>query len=80
MTGAEGDVPTSIDPGELRLSEPGIVVRHVADPERDRDPAGLEEQGFDVVAGRGGLLGDRRCAVHAGGERCDPSCVHQAGT
>jgi len=36
VTGAEGDVPTSIDPGELRLSEPGIVVRHVADPERDR--------------------------------------------
>jgi hypothetical protein len=37
VTGAHGDDSTSsVDPGELRLSEPGIVVRHVADPERDR--------------------------------------------
>ena len=35
--GTDGDeTVSSVDPGELRLSEPGIVVRHVADPERDR--------------------------------------------
>ena len=37
MSGGDGDGSSStVDPAELRLSEPGIVVRHVADPERDR--------------------------------------------
>lgn len=37
MIGADEDGPAAtVDPAELRLSEPGIVVRHVADPERDR--------------------------------------------
>lgn len=37
VSGTDGDeTGSSVDPGELRLSEPGIVVRHVADPERDR--------------------------------------------
>jgi hypothetical protein len=37
VSGIDGDeTGSSVDPGELRLSEPGIVVRHVADPERDR--------------------------------------------
>ncbi|WP_295851386.1 AAA family ATPase [uncultured Microbacterium sp.] len=37
MIGTDGDeTVSSVDPGDLRLSEPGVVVRHVADPERDR--------------------------------------------
>ncbi|BFM26179.1 AAA family ATPase [Microbacterium sp. che218] len=51
MIGTDGDESTSVDPGELRLSEPGIVVRHVADPERDRIRAEAA-----VLGGRSTLL------------------------
>lgn len=35
MIGAEDDAP-SVTPGDLGLSEPGVTVMHVAEPERDR--------------------------------------------
>jgi hypothetical protein len=37
VVGAEDDVPTaSVSPGAVGLIEPGVVVTHVAEPERDR--------------------------------------------
>ncbi len=33
--GAEDDAP-SVTPGDLGLSEPGVTVMHIAEPERDR--------------------------------------------
>ena len=44
MIGAEDDAP-SVTPGDLGLSEPGVTVMHIAEPERDRLRARAAELG-----------------------------------